>query len=65
MDRATNHTVPPTPGQLAAQLTPMPIDQRVVAALEREAKQAAQLCAAMGLGTHSSCLMVVRRATSN
>lgn len=65
MQKPTDHTVPPTPGQLAAQLTPLPVDPRVVAALEQEAREAAKLCKALGLGTHASCLLPVRRATSN
>ncbi len=64
MAKPVEHTVPPTPGQLAAQLTPMPVDPRVTAALEREAQQAAQMCKALGLGTHASCMLTVRRPTS-
>lgn len=54
-------STPLTPGQIAAHLLPIPVDQLLVDKIKSDSDAALALVKVLGLGSHASCLLPVRR----
>lgn len=50
-----------TPGQVAAHLLPMPVDQLLLDKIRSDSEAALAMVNVLGLGSHASCLLAVRR----
>ncbi len=55
---------PLTPGQIAAHLLPMPVDQLLIDKLKADSEAALSLIKEHGLGSFAACLLTGKRPVS-